>query len=320
MGSTFGRDLPRVVSTRTLIRRSRRWRWASERLRLAGVALLGVLATTSAVVLGAAAMAGAGAAIARPAAASPPTGSGDAAALPVATIRSLQHSLMQGGYDVDSTDGVWGPKTEAAVRAFQKVRGLAPTGRPDERTLAALGVDGAGHAADAAPTGGAGASARQATGAPRSPADLGRETIVAIQRALREQGFEAGPVDGAWGERTESAIADLQRAHGMAASGELDPRTLTVLKLLPGRTQADADAGRAPADPGLDPAAIRLVQQALGRAGEKVVVDGAWGGQTVERLRAFQREQGLPADGAPDVHTLAALGLLPGSRGARSAR
>src|SRR4051794_15884066 len=51
--------------------------------------------------------------------------------LPPATIRMLQHSLMQGGYAVDSTDGVWGPRTAAAVREFQRVKGLQATGRPD---------------------------------------------------------------------------------------------------------------------------------------------------------------------------------------------
>ncbi len=250
-----------------------------------------------------------------------------AASLPASTIRMLQHSLMQGGYEVDSTDGVWGPKTEAAVREFQKVRGLASTGRPDPQTLAALGVDDGGPRANAGSGTDAGMGADSqarapAQVAPRAPADLGRSTILAIQRALDERGLQTGPVDGVWGERTESAIANLQRAHGMAASGDLDPRTLTLLGLLPGsaaRGEGAAGPGQG-GDPGLDPAAVRLLQQALGRAGQRVAVDGAWGQRTVDHLREFQRERGLPADGRPDVHTLAALGLLPGSDAPPAAR
>ena len=81
-----------------------------------------------------------------------------------ATIRRLQHSLMQGGYNIDAADGVWGPRTAAAVREFQRVKGLPVTGRADSQTLAALGVsaDGAAGGMPAPPV-------RQWT-----PRDLGR--------------------------------------------------------------------------------------------------------------------------------------------------
>jgi peptidoglycan hydrolase-like protein with peptidoglycan-binding domain len=146
------------------------------------------------------------------------------------------------------------------------------------------------------------------------PQDLDRETVIAIQRALDRQGFKVGPVDGVWGERTTTAIGNLQRARGMPASGEPDAYALTLLGLLPGGP-ARGDNWRAgerltPSD--LDPAAVRMIQQALARDGFDVGVDGTWGDRTANALRDFQRRHGIEPRGEPDVYTLAALGLLPG--------
>jgi len=227
--------------------------------------------------------------------------------LPSSTVRMVQHSLMQGGYAVDAADGVWGSKTAAALREFQRVKGLQPTGRPDPQTLTALGV----------PSGpGAGAGDRMPQVRSRTPADLGPATIRAIQQALDKQGLQAGPVDGVWGERTVSAIGNLQRARGMPASGELDAHTLAVLGFLP--AAAERTAPRRPGQvlgPGdLDPAAIRMIQQALSQRGVlSGAADGVWGDNTIGAMRTFQRAQGIEPSGDPDVYTLAALGLLPGA-------
>ena len=229
-----------------------------------------------------------------------------------ATIRMLQHSLIQGGYAVDAADGVWGPKTSAAVREFQRMKGLKQTGQADAATLEALGVSANGRAGSAGD-----AHARNA--APdirtRTPADLHPATIRAIQQALDKQGFKVGAADGVWGQRTESAIGNFQRARGMPASGELDAHTLAALGLLPAGTERPVP--RKPGEPlgaaDLDPAAIRIIQQALNSTGFEVgSPDGVWGDRTVRALRDFQRAQGIDPRGEPDVHTLTALGLLPG--------
>jgi peptidoglycan hydrolase-like protein with peptidoglycan-binding domain len=229
-----------------------------------------------------------------------------------ATIRQLQHSLIQGGYAVDAADGVWGPKTAAAVREFQRVKGLKQTGQGDAATLEALGVSADGRARTAADR-----SPRDPAPEvrPRTPADLDPATVRAVQQALDKQGFKVGAADGVWGERTESAIANYQRARGMTASGQLDAHTLAALGLLPAGTERPAPRRPGeqlgPAD--LDPAAIRIIQQALNSKGFEVgSPDGVWGDRTVRSLRDFQRAQGIEPRGEPDVHTLAALGLLPG--------
>jgi hypothetical protein len=53
--------------------------------------------------------------------------------------RALQRALNERGADL-SGDGEFGPKTQAAVKAFQKSAGLPVTGRADTATRAALGL------------------------------------------------------------------------------------------------------------------------------------------------------------------------------------
>lgn len=242
-----------------------------------------------------------------------------------ATIRMLQHSLIQGGYAVDATDGVWGPKTAAGVREFQRVKGLQPTGRADPQTLAALGVtaDGATHSPMQRQPGAGTGSGKPPQVQARTPADLDRATIRAIQQALDKQGLQVGPVDGVWGEQTTSAIGNFQRARGMTASGEPNAHTLAALGLLPGGSERAATmrSGQSPGPADLDPAAIRMIQQSLSRHGFEVrAADGIWGDRTVSALRDFQRAQGIEPLGEPDVHTLAALGLLPRNETTPTAR
>jgi peptidoglycan hydrolase-like protein with peptidoglycan-binding domain len=43
-------------------------------------------------------------------------------------VKALQEKLSQFGYDVGSVDGVFGPRTEAAVLKFQQNRGLDADG------------------------------------------------------------------------------------------------------------------------------------------------------------------------------------------------
>ncbi len=55
-------------------------------------------------------------------------------------VRSVQQSLERRGFDVGPVDGVWGDKTQSAVREFQQANNLPQTGNLDQRTLDALGV------------------------------------------------------------------------------------------------------------------------------------------------------------------------------------
>ena len=59
-----------------------------------------------------------------------------------AGLEQVQETLRQRGHDPGPADGVMGPQTIAAVKAFQREHGLEPTGQLDRPTLAKLGLKG----------------------------------------------------------------------------------------------------------------------------------------------------------------------------------
>jgi peptidoglycan hydrolase-like protein with peptidoglycan-binding domain len=69
-------------------------------------------------------------------------------------VKQVQMKLHDGGYYKQGpVDGVWGPGTEVAVRAFQKDHNLGSTGQLDVPTLQALNVtSGPAVANNTAPT------------------------------------------------------------------------------------------------------------------------------------------------------------------------
>ena len=65
--------------------------------------------------------------------------------------RQVQKGLLALGYDVGAVDGLIGPRTRAAIRAFQADHGLSPTGKVSEELALALRLELAARAGKAAP-------------------------------------------------------------------------------------------------------------------------------------------------------------------------
>lgn len=58
-------------------------------------------------------------------------------------VSELQTLLNKLGYNCGNVDGIFGAKTENAVRAYQAAKGLTVDGKAGEQTLTVLAVDGA---------------------------------------------------------------------------------------------------------------------------------------------------------------------------------
>ncbi|QBX99380.1 lytic murein transglycosylase [Rhodophyticola sp. CCM32] len=58
--------------------------------------------------------------------------------LSITDRQTLQRRLTDAGYDTGGDDGVIGPRTEAAIRAYQQATGLAVTGEPSQALLRRL--------------------------------------------------------------------------------------------------------------------------------------------------------------------------------------
>ena len=123
-------------------------------------------------------------------------------------MRQVQQRLIDLGYLNDKTDGIYGNKTAAALRAFQKKSGLEETGIIDETTLELL--------KRTLPNGASGT-----TGDDRS--------VKSVQQKLIELGYLNGKADGAFGKQSRAAMALFQRINGFEATGELDGSSLNGL-------------------------------------------------------------------------------------------
>lgn len=58
-----------------------------------------------------------------------------------------------------------------------------------------------------------------------------------VQEKLKDKGFDPGPVDGVWGPRTASALADFQRKENLTVTKRLDRETLDKLAVTPSKPQ-----------------------------------------------------------------------------------
>jgi peptidoglycan hydrolase-like protein with peptidoglycan-binding domain len=144
-------------------------------------------------------------------------------------VRQLQRGLRRGGYPTGPVDGLYGPLTERAVRRFQRAKGLAIDGVVGPQTRAAV---------RAASRRGGPTHARLRGGrdALRPGAGFGRpegsQRVRELQRMLRSLGYDAGPVDGLFGPRTQAAVQWLQVKRGDRPSGVVERASLRRLRTL----------------------------------------------------------------------------------------
>ena len=129
-----------------------------------------------------------------------------------ATIRKVQQTLNARGFRAGVANGTLGETTRTALRAFQKSENLEPTGRINDRTLAALGIPE--DSASAGSTRGAAA---------------GGATIRQVQRRLASRGYKPGAPDGVMGAATRKALMEFQRAENLAVTGQPNRQTLAAL-------------------------------------------------------------------------------------------
>jgi hyperosmotically inducible protein len=66
--------------------------------------------------------------------------SADMRATPQTHIRAAQEKLKEKGYDPGPIDGIWGPRTAAAVSEYQRKENMTVTNRLDAETLGKLDV------------------------------------------------------------------------------------------------------------------------------------------------------------------------------------
>ncbi|MCU1461957.1 MAG: putative peptidoglycan-binding protein [Acidimicrobiales bacterium] len=133
-------------------------------------------------------------------------------------VRDLQVRLGGLGFATEGDEpGVFGPATDAALRAFQAERGLRIDGVCGEQSWSAV-VEAGWHLGERLLY--------------YTTPMLRGDDVAGLQRRLGQLGFDAGRVDGIFGERAQAALLDFQRNAGLTTDAVCGPATLATLDRL----------------------------------------------------------------------------------------
>ena len=209
-------------------------------------------------------------------------------------VRRLQARLLELGYYSGGVDGLYGATTVEAVKAFQRASGLSADGQAGTQTQTKLYSASAKYSANPVVTGDPDENRRLSLG-------MTGNDVYALQQRLISLRYLDGVADGVFGMETQEALVAFQRANNLTADGETNVATWRKL---------NGSARAANATPTPVPATTATLHE--GESGENVYllqaklfelgyytgrVDGRYGSETTEAVKAFQRANGLSADG-----------------------
>jgi peptidoglycan hydrolase-like protein with peptidoglycan-binding domain len=150
-------------------------------------------------------------------------------------INDIQRELARRGYYDGTVDGLYGPRTDGAIRDFEQAAGLKPSTEPNEALLQAI----------------LRAPARLAKGttgtaaAPRPPLPVRNDAVaeksalskrvVALQRALADFGYGQIKPSGVVDPETQAAIEKFERERKLPITGQASDRVMREMTAMTGR-------------------------------------------------------------------------------------
>ena len=155
-------------------------------------------------------------------------GSDLAAQARVQLIANIQRELSRKSFYDGPADGIWGLKTDAAVRDFLQASGLKVDPEANENLLRAISNY------VAKPVAGAAAPNPPATD-PIAKLIAPSKRIVSIQRALADFGYGQIKATGVYDLETRSAIEKFERDHRLPVTGQISDRFVRELAAMTGR-------------------------------------------------------------------------------------
>ena len=183
-------------------------------------------------------------------------------------VEELQTRLRELGY-IDTVTGHFGEMTTEAVKKFQEVNKLTVDGKVGSKT-------------------------REMLYSPDATANFHRfgeesDEVKEYQERLKKLGYLTTTPDGNYGKDTVMAVKRFQEINGLIADGFLGPNTMSLLN--------SSDAKANGLQLGMEGSDVTNVQKRLKELNYMDAVTGYYGSLTEEAVKAFQKRNGLSADG-----------------------
>ena len=190
-------------------------------------------------------------------------------------VKALQSRLYELGY-IESVTSYYGTDTVSAVKRFQEVNKLTTDGSVGAQTLEVI------YSADVQ--------------ANYLQYGSNNETVKKCQQRLKKLGYLTTEADGNYGSDTVNAVKRFQERNGLIADGFLGATTKKLL--LSGDALSNALVL------GVSGSDVENVQKQLKKLGYMSSVTGYFGEGTEAAVTAFQKRNGLSADGKIGSQTM----------------
>jgi peptidoglycan hydrolase-like protein with peptidoglycan-binding domain len=147
-------------------------------------------------------------------------------------VADIQKELSRRGFYDGATDGVYGAKTDSAIRDFEQAAHLKPGGSADEAMLRTI---------KASPVRVQPKVAAASENPPRPPDPISEliappsKRVIAVQRVLAEYGYGQIKPTGTFDRQTEDAIEQFERARKLPVTRQISPRLMRELAAVTGR-------------------------------------------------------------------------------------
>lgn len=232
-------------------------------------------------------------------------------------VTRLQNRLTELGYYTAKVDGTCKSDDVAAIKAFQKKNGLTADGVAGYDTQVKLYSESALTASGAI----AGGTVQSFTTLRKG---MSGDAVTAMQERLIALGYLTDAADGKYGTNTASAVYAFQKNNGLVRDAIAGEKTLALLYSSVAKAATTTTTGSTTTDTTLNAAqtlrkgdssdAVKLMQQRLISLGYlSGTADGKFGVQTLKAIQAFQKANGLTADGIAGSKTLTALNSVNAS-------
>jgi peptidoglycan hydrolase-like protein with peptidoglycan-binding domain len=146
-------------------------------------------------------------------------------------ITDIQRELARRGFYEGTPDGVYGPKTDTAIRDFEQASGVKIAAEPAEIVLKTISqsstkaVASQGAASATAPT--RNDTATELVGPSKR--------VLAVQRALADFGYGQIKTTGVLNPETQAAIEKFERERKLPITGQMSERLARELAAMTGR-------------------------------------------------------------------------------------